>query len=148
MIHDAESKLDGLYRKVIMEHYRSPENRRAVEGANVTAEGRNPLCGDDVRVELRVVDGIVEDAGFSGSGCAISMASASMLADLLQGVHLREAHTLIRDFTRFIRGERDGIDMEALGDLTALEGVTRFPVRVKCALLPFAAVQGSLPSGN
>ena len=142
---DAESALDGLYRSVVMEHYREPQNRRPVEGANVVAEGKNVLCGDDVRIELRVSEGLVEEAGFSGQGCAISMASTSMLTEMLEGLRIEDAHALIRLFTRFIKGERDGVDREALEDLAALEGVSRFPVRVKCALLPFTAVEGSLP---
>lgn len=142
---EAESALDGLYRSVVMEHYREPQNRRPVEGANVIAEGKNPLCGDDVRIELRVRENIVEDAGFSGEGCAISMASTSMLTEMLEGMRIEDAHALIRLFTRFIKGERNDLDVEPLEDLAALEGVSRFPVRVKCALLPFVAVRDSLP---
>ncbi|MHC4942765.1 MAG: Fe-S cluster assembly sulfur transfer protein SufU [Planctomycetota bacterium] len=138
---NAETAMDHLYREVIMEHYREPQNKKPVEGENLIAQGKNPLCGDDVRLALRVEEGVVEDAGFSGEGCALCMASASMLTDMVIDKDIEYAERLISEFSRFIKGERDGMDIEALEDLTAYEGVTRFPVRVKCALLPFLALK-------
>jgi nitrogen fixation NifU-like protein len=144
MSHHEEAELDSLYRSVIMEHYRSPCNRRSVEGAQITAEGKNALCGDELRLELKVKDGRVEDAGFTGQGCAISMAAASMLTDRLTGIPLEEANRLIRIFTRFVKGEGEEGDETMLEDLAVFEGVSKFPVRIKCALLPFTALAGSL----
>jgi nitrogen fixation NifU-like protein len=139
-----EAIMDDLYRSVVMEHYRSSQNRHPVDGANLIAEGKNPLCGDEVRIEIRMNNDRVEDVGFIGEGCAISIAAASMFTEMLQGMTRQDAENLIRDFSRFIKGDRDNTNEDALEDLVALEGVARFPVRIKCALLPFMAVREAL----
>jgi nitrogen fixation NifU-like protein len=141
---NAEEQLDGLYRGVIMDHYRRPRNRGNLAGCGKVAEGRNPLCGDSVRFEMLLRDGVVEKIVFDGHGCAISVSSASMLTELLQGKTIGEAKALIASAARFLKGERDGVHEEDLGDVAALEGVAKFPVRIKCALLPFVAVRGAL----
>jgi nitrogen fixation NifU-like protein len=140
----AEEQLEGLYRGVIMDHYRRPRNRGSLDGLETVAEGKNPLCGDAVRFEMRVRDGVVEKIVFDGHGCAISISSASMLTELLEGKTVEEARDLIGTVTDFLKGERDGLDEEELGDVAALEGVAKFPVRIKCALLPFVAVRDAL----
>lgn len=145
---NAEETLDGLYRSVIMEHYREPRNRRSLPGADLVAEGANPLCGDAVRIELKIDEGRVKEAGFTGEGCAISLAAASMFLEMLEGMTLEEAKRLIRDFSRFIRGERNDLDEDALEDLACLEGVSKFPARVKCALLPFTALGKAMEGGG
>lgn len=139
-----ESSIESLYRGVIMDHYRRPSNRRAVADATHRVRCHNALCGDDLRLELKIKDGSVADAGFDGEGCAISMAATSMLTEMLVGKSVAQVEDLIRDFTRFITGAREGLDEEALEDLAALAGVSHFPVRVKCALLPFSAIKETL----
>lgn len=141
---NAENQLDGLYRGVIMDHYRRPRNRGSLDGLETVAEGRNPLCGDSVRFELKVRDGVVQKVVFDGHGCAISISSASMLTELVKGRTVEEARALIGKAADFLKGDRDGVDEEELGDVAALEGVAKFPVRIKCALLPFVAVRDAL----
>ncbi len=141
---NAEDQLDGLYRGVIMDHYRSPRNRGSLEEEGTVAEGKNPLCGDSVRFEMIVRDDVVEKIVFDGYGCAISISSASMLTELLQGKTVKEAKRLIASSANFLKGDRDGVDEDELGDVAALEGVAKFPVRIKCALLPFVAVRDAL----
>jgi len=141
----AEAALDRLYREVIMDHYRAPRNRRAIAHENASAEGRNALCGDAVRIGLRVAGGRIEEAGFLGEGCALSMAAASMLAERCEGLEVGQARELIEEFGRFLRGEpEDSGRSQALDDLTAFEGVSKFPVRIKCVLLPFQALRQAL----
>jgi nitrogen fixation NifU-like protein len=144
-VHE-ETGIDSLYRSVIMEHYRSPSNRGSMEGADLVAEGKNPLCGDEIRLELKVHDSRVMEARFTGEGCAISLAAASMFTEMLEDRTLAEAARLIEDFIRYLKGERNELDEETLEDLTALEGVSRFPARIKCALLPFTTLKEALRS--
>jgi len=135
--------LDALYRDVVLDHFRSPRGRRALAEPTACNEGQNLVCGDHVKVGLKVVDGRVADVEVQGRGCAISTASGSMMADLLPGRTLDEAKRLLEAFKGVMRGEAppDGVD---LGDLDALEGVRKFPVRVKCALLAWATLEDLL----
>ena len=142
----ADKALDGLYRSVIMEHYRAPRHRGTLEGADLVAEGKNPLCGDEIRMELKFSDGRIHEVAFTGEGCAISLAAASIFSEMLEGRTRDEAKALIRHFTSFLKQERTGLDDEALEDLTALEGVSQFPARIKCALLPFTSLKQALQS--
>jgi len=141
---NAEDHLEGLYRGVIMDHYRRPRNRGSLDGPGTVAEGKNPLCGDSVRFEMVVQDGLVEKIVFDGHGCAISISSASMLTELLSGKTVDEARALIGKVADFLKGDGSDVDEEELGDVAALEGVAKFPVRIKCALLPFVAVRDAL----
>jgi nitrogen fixation NifU-like protein len=145
--------LDELYRQVILDHYRSPRHSGHIEGADATAEGQNPLCGDEVTVELRIEEGAVTDAAVRGRGCSISQASGSMMADKIVGLSLEDVDELVHRVKRLLNIEPGdpGVDPErpgaALGDLEALAGVRRFPVRIKCADLPWATLQEAL-AGN
>lgn len=133
--------LDDLYREVILDHYSHPRNRGVVDPADVMREGANPLCGDEIRVSLRVRDGIVEDVRFEGKGCSISQASTSMMTELVKGKRVEEVGGLIAAFKAMMHGEPPGDD---LGDLEALQGVRKFPVRVKCATLGWVTLEGAL----
>lgn len=129
------TELEDLYQEVILDHYRSPRNHRVLEDANHRAEGYNPLCGDRLTVYLKVANGVITDATFEGSGCAISQASASVMTTSLKGKTRPEAEALFAKFRSLVTGEGDGADVAELGELAALSGVSRFPTRVKCATL-------------
>lgn len=128
------NNLDQLYRSVIMDHYKKPRNKGALEGSNVTIDMNNPTCGDRIRLTLQVNNGIVEDAKFDGEGCSISMSSASMMTQTVKGKTVEEAQNLAHIFSDMMLGKEydDSID---LGDVEALSGVSKFPARIKCATL-------------
>ncbi len=138
--------LDDLYREVILDHYSHPRNKGAVDPADAAHEGANPLCGDEIRVSLRVRGGIVEDVRFEGKGCSISQASASMMTEQVKGKRVEEAERLIAAFKAMMHGEPpSGAGSDGgLGDLEALQGVRRFPVRVKCATLAWVTLELAL----
>lgn len=138
------SSTDEMYQSVIIEHDRSPRNFRVLDHPSHHAEGSNPLCGDRVSVDLQVdADGRIADVAFQGSGCAISRASASMMTTVLKGKTTAEAQEL---FDRFHALMMTGATTEpkALGKLVAFQGVAAFPMRVKCATLPWHAVKTAL----
>jgi nitrogen fixation NifU-like protein len=129
------SDLQDLYQEVILDHNRRPRNFRAIEPGQ-KAEGYNPLCGDRLTVYLRIENGRIEDASFMGSGCAISKASASLMTESVKGKTLEEARDLFERFHQMItRSPEQPID--DLGKLTAFAGIRQFPIRVKCASLPW-----------
>ena len=128
---------DDLYREIILDHYRNPRRKRAVEPADMAVEASNPLCGDEVTLTLRVKDGTVEDVGFTGRGCSISQASASMMCEEVAGRSREEAAALGHRFKEMLTANGAA---EELGDLEALQGVRQYPVRVKCAVLPWNAL--------
>lgn len=134
-------KIEALYQELILQHYRHPRNRGELEGADVEIRMRNPVCGDDITLQMRLRDGRVEAARFSGQGCSISQASASMMTQLLEGKSLDEADALAARFTEMMHGSEEAARDRSLGDLRALSGVAKFPVRVKCALLAWNALQ-------
>ncbi len=138
-----ESQLDDLYREVILDHYRNPRYRGSLTSPTTRHEGYNPLCGDDVTVELLVKGGIVEDVAFHGCGCSISQSSASMMTEAIRGKTVQDVESLFREFTAMMRGS-DDIDFDWIGDLEALEGVRKFPVRVKCATLAWHTLREAL----
>jgi len=144
------SDLDDLYQSVILDHDRSPRNFRVLEGEGCReAEGYNPLCGDRFRIMLRVRDGVVEDAGFQGSGCAISKASASMMTEALKGRSVDDAQRLFASFhAELTGGGKNGTPGEPAAPLPAklraFRGVTAFPMRVKCATLAWHAMKQAL----
>jgi nitrogen fixation NifU-like protein len=136
-------ELLALYQDVILEHNRSPRNFGELTNASGTAHGRNPLCGDEVTVWLRVEDDVVKDASFIGSGCAISKASASMMTQALKGRTRAEAEDLFAHFHAMVTGQAPG-DEAAVGKLRVFSGVSRFPTRVKCASLAWHAMKEAL----
>ncbi|MGD8818336.1 MAG: SUF system NifU family Fe-S cluster assembly protein [Acidobacteriota bacterium] len=135
--------LDELYREVILDHYRNPHGAAAVEHPTVEVEGHNPLCGDELHLHLDVADGKIRAVHIDARGCSISVASASMLAQQLEGASLTDAVELKRTFQSVMKGADwpEGFDP---GDLEALEGVKNFPVRIKCALLAWMTLEQAL----
>ena len=124
---------DDLYRELILEHYKKPRNHGPIPTAPIHVEGVNPVCGDEIHIDMNVDDGVIKDIGFWGSGCSISQSSASMMTDRLKGRPASEAKDVMTEVrAMLIDGAPAGND---LGDLEALEGVAKLPVRVKCALL-------------
>ena len=136
--------LGDLYQEVILDHNRQPRNFGTLPGANRTAEGFNPLCGDRVTVEVSVQDGIVKDIRFQGTGCAISKASASMMTESMKGRSEAEAEALFQQFHRLLTVENGPPDEKALGKLVVFSGVKEFPVRVKCATLAWHTLRSAL----
>jgi nitrogen fixation NifU-like protein len=135
-------ELQDLYQEVILDHNRRPRNFRALEGGR-KAEGFNPLCGDRLTVYVRVDDGVIVDAGFQGSGCAISKASASLMTEAVKAKTAAEAIALLGRFQEMITGRPDS-PVDQLGKLAALAGVRQFPVRVKCASLAWHTLHAAL----
>ena len=135
------SDLEALYRDVILDHHRRPRNFRALEGG-VTAEGHNPLCGDRLTVFVQIDNGVVEDVAFQGFGCAIATASASMMTESLVRKTVADAGALATRFEAMISAPPDA-PVDDLGALAALAGVRRFPVRIKCATLPWQAFRAA-----
>lgn len=137
-------QLGSLYQQLILEHYRHPRNKEELPEKTVEVHMANPVCGDEIRLQLRVEDDAIVEAKFQGQGCSISQASVSMMTSLLEGRPVDEALGLARRFTRLMHGDEEVAGDRSLGDLRALAGVSRFPVRVKCALLGFDALQEAL----
>jgi nitrogen fixation protein NifU and related proteins len=139
------SDLRELYQEVILDHNRRPRNFRAIEDANRHAEGYNPLCGDRLSLYLKVEDGVIKDASFQGSGCAISKASASMMTDSVKGKTVTEVHGMFEQFHQMVTGNADPLTHpEQLGKLAVFEGVRQFPARVKCASLAWHALRSAV----
>lgn len=135
--------LRELYQETIFDHYRQPRNFGRLNGANRRAEGYNPLCGDKVALYLRVEDGVIRDAHFEGSGCAIATASASLMTESLKGKSEGEALQLLNRFHDMVTGATTTCD---LGKLETLAGVQMFPERVKCATLAWHTMKAALES--
>ena len=136
--------LKELYSQIITENSRSTRNRRPVPGATHALEGVNPSCGDDITLQLRIEDGVVKDAGFLGSGCAISQASASLMVDDIKGKTVEEAKRLIGLFFGMIKGEVADDELDDLEDAAALQGISHTPARVKCAVLAWHTLEEAL----
>ncbi len=134
------NNLDQLYRSVIMDHYKNPRNKGSIEEDAVTIDMNNPTCGDRIHLTLKVTDGIVEDAKFDGEGCSISMSSASMMTQLIKGKKIEEALELADIFSKMMMGE-DYSEKYDLEDVEALQGVSQFPARIKCATLAWKAME-------
>ncbi len=139
------AELRELYQTTILDHNKKPRNFRQPEDANRRAEGVNPLCGDQVTVFLTVTDGRVEDAGFQGSGCAISRAAASLMTEAVKGKPVAEAQALFERFQGLVTSDpRAEPDLAELGKLAVFAGVREFPVRVKCATLPWHTLHAAI----
>ena len=133
--------LDQLYRSVIMDHYKNPRNKGQLENESVTVDMNNPTCGDRIHLTLKVEDGIVVDAKFDGEGCSISMSSASMMTQIIKGKKTEEALELADIFSKMMLGEDFDDEKYDLGDVEALQGVAKFPARIKCATLAWKAME-------
>lgn len=138
----ALSKLDNLYRQVILDHSSHPHHHGVLDDATNQIELNNPTCGDVIQLQLVEKDGIIQDIKFDGSGCSISTASASMMTDAVIGQPVEEAERLIGEFLELVQGE--DIEDDALGDAAMLSGVAKFPARIKCATLSWKALERAL----
>lgn len=138
--------LEELYREVILDHYRNPRNRGHLDSPTASAEGVNPMCGDELHIEIALTDGVVSDVAINGQGCSISQASASMMTEAIKGKTREEINDLVSKFrTMMAIDESDDGDASevldpgrpgaTLGDIEALQGVRQYPVRIKCAAL-------------
>jgi nitrogen fixation NifU-like protein len=138
------NNLDALYRQVIMDHYKNPRNKGALEEGNLTIDMNNPTCGDRIHLTMKVEDGKVVDAKFDGEGCSISMSSASMMTQAIKGKDVDTALKMSRIFSNMMQGkDYDDHDLD-LGDIEALQGVSKFPARIKCATLAWKAMEKGL----
>ena len=135
------NNLDQLYRSVIMDHYKNPRNKGSLDENSVTIDMNNPTCGDRIHLTLKLEDGVVQDAKFDGEGCSISMSSASMMTQIVKGKKLDEALELAAIFSKMMLGEDFDDEKYDLGDVEALQGVAKFPARIKCATLAWKAME-------
>jgi nitrogen fixation protein NifU and related proteins len=133
--------LNSLYQQLILEHYRKPKNRGELEDSSLEIHLNNPVCGDEIKLQLKIEDGAIVDVKFSGQGCSISQASVSMMTARVKNKSVTEARELFARFTEMMHGDDEAAKDRKLGDLRALQGVSKFPVRIKCALLGFDALQ-------
>lgn len=134
--------LNDLYQQVILDHSKSPRNYQKLAAANRVAEGKNPLCGDQITLYLQMDGDVVRDISFQGSGCAISKASASLLTDMLKGKHKEEARRLFNTVHEMVTTGK--MNSDEVGKLAVFAGVHKFPARVKCAILPWHAMAAAL----
>lgn len=145
--------LEDLYREVILDHYRNPRNRGRLESPDATAEGVNPMCGDEITLDLSIADGVVTDVAIDGQGCSISQSSASMMTEAIKGKTSAEIEDLVAKFRTMMSlddSSDTGLDPErpgaVLGDIEALQGVRQYPVRIKCASLGWNTLMEALGS--
>ena len=135
--------IDDIYKEVILDHYKTPRNKRELPGATVSCSANNPLCGDEITILAEVGDGKVLDLAFQGAGCSISQSSASMMTEAVAGSAVEDALALASDFRGMMAGEVDP-DEDRFGDLVALKGVVKYPIRIKCAVLAWDVLQDAL----
>ncbi len=138
------SNLDALYQEVILDHNRKPRNFREMENADQRIEGRNPLCGDEITLWVKLDGDRVADISFKGTGCAISKSSASLMTSTVRGKTIDETMMLFDRFHEMIVGKLPEGERASMGSLAALGGVSRFPIRVKCASLAWHALKSAL----
>ena len=139
-----EAPLTSLYQALILEHYRHPRNKGELADHTVEAHVANPVCGDEVKIQIRLEGDRIEEIAFDGQGCSISQASVSMMTALVKGAAADEAIGLADRFAQMMHGNEEAASDPAMGDLRALQGVSKFPVRIKCALLGFDALRTAL----
>ncbi len=142
--------LDSVYQELILRHYRSPKHRGDMDAPDAVVTMRNPTCGDDIVLQLKVRGDTIEEVLFKGQGCAISQALASMMSDLIAGKTFAEAEPILARFRDMLHGDAAAAKDKLLGDLRALSGVAKLPRRVKCAMLPWDALEEAkkqLPEG-
>ena len=136
------SGLDDLYEDVVMDHYRNPRHAKPLDGDVLAGKLFNPLCGDETSIQVDVADDRIGRIAVFGRGCAISQASGSMLAELVDGAGTDDAKRLIGNVRKLLTGEQlSEAELDDLGDLSVLSGVRKFPVRIKCALLPWTVLE-------
>ncbi len=139
---EQEPRFDDLYRDLILDHYRLPRNNVVLDSADADLTQFNPVCGDEVRLTARISDGAVREVAFVGQGCSISQSSASMMTEAVRGRSVDEANNLAQAFRSMILGK--DVDEALMGDLMALQGTSRYPTRVKCAVLAWDTLQKAL----
>ena len=135
--------LDEIYKEVILDHYKSPRNKRDLPGAAYTCSRNNPLCGDEIRVSANVEGDVLAEVTFQGAGCSISQSSASMMTEAVTGTPVAQALDLASAFRGMMAGDVEP-DEDRFGDLVALEGVVKYPIRIKCAVLAWDVLQEAL----
>ena len=138
------SDLRDLYQETILDHGKNPRNFGKLDDANHQAQGHNPLCGDRLTVFVKTEGGRISEVTFEGNGCAISMASASLMGETLKGMPVEEANEVFHNFHDLVTAETDGVPEEDLGKLVVFSGVREFPVRVKCATLAWHTLRAAL----
>ena len=141
---ESSAQTAALYQEMILDHYRRPRNKGSLENADAVAEMKNPLCGDEIVLHVAFDGDGVADLRFSGKGCSISQASASMMTQMVKGKSAAEIAALRTRFRDLMLGDLSAADDASLGSLRSLSGVARFPARVKCALLPWSALESAL----
>jgi nitrogen fixation protein NifU and related proteins len=139
--------LGDLFQDIILEHYKRPRNKGALDEATVHVHMNNPTCGDEVHLYLQVADGVVRDVGFEGEGCSISQASISMMTQILKDQPVEQGLRIAERFKEMMRGDAEAARDKELRDARALAGVSRFPTRVKCALLGWDAFEKATEAG-
>ena len=138
-------ELDQIYTEIITENSRSTRNRRQIDSPTAVVKGVNPSCGDEISLQLRERDGVIEDASFTGVGCAISQASASIMIDLIKGKSVEEARHLADSFLSMIKdGKADEKTLDELEDAAAFQNISHLPARVKCAVLSWHTLEDAL----
>ncbi|MCY0998267.1 SUF system NifU family Fe-S cluster assembly protein [Myxococcus sp. MISCRS1] len=143
-MNSGSDDLKDLYQEVVLEHSKRPRNYRVVEGANHEAAGHNPLCGDQLSVTMKMEGDVIRDIGFQGQGCAISRASASLMTGAVKDKSREEAEALFTQVHKLVTEGPESVDLDALGKLAVLSGVSEFPARVKCASLAWHTMRAAL----
>jgi len=143
---EGRSELDELYQEIILDHYKRPRNAQLLEIKDISGEGINPFCGDEIRLTLTIdSNGNIDRVGFNGQGCAISQASNSILSELVKGKTIDQLKAMIGQFKSIMQGKTiTEQEEQEFGELQALFGVKRFPIRIKCALLAWSTLQDAL----
>jgi len=139
-----EPRLSALYQELILDHYRRPRNKGVIDQPTHTMALNNPLCGDEIDLQLQMEDDVIKDVRFIGRGCSISQAAASMMTQIIKGKRLTDALAVADRMSAMMRGDESAAQDKTLGDLRALAGVAKFPIRIKCALLPWNALRDAV----
>ena len=139
--------LDEIYKETILDHYKNPRNKRELPGAELSCSRNNPLCGDEITVFVHEEDGKVAGVTFLGQGCSISQSSASMMTEAVTGKSVQDTERLIGEFRGMMAGDAEP-DEDEFGELIALKGVVKYPIRVKCAVLAWDVLQEALSEGD
>lgn len=143
-LSDRSAQVSALYQEMILDHYRRPRNKGELENADASVVMKNPLCGDEIALHVRFAGDTIDDLSFSGRGCSISQASASMMTQLIKGRRVEDIELVGATFRQMVMGDADAAGDSSLGSLRALSGVARFPARVKCALLAWNALEAAI----